>query len=200
MSYPMADAQSENRKRSPLQGRTAGRVSRAPEAVVLAEHKATLALAGGGEHLRIGRVPHLIFRLQRGALAAPTGSRRHGSAPGAANSAGDHVIARSRGGPEGAQNYLPLCRSCNARTLRRYDGVRACAPSGAILGRANIISSGAGAKDTAPRDPRRRSPLSVSLSMTEMLARIKRDLTILEWMTRVNLVLTFIIFLKVFSC
>jgi HNH endonuclease len=29
-------------------------------------------------------------------------------------STGDHIIPRSRGGPDGATNYLPLCRSCNA--------------------------------------------------------------------------------------
>ncbi len=38
--------------------------------------------------------------------------------PLAANSAGDHIIPRSRGGPAGAENYLPLCngapRRCNS--------------------------------------------------------------------------------------
>src|SRR5215468_5032030 len=32
----------------------------------------------------------------------------------APNSTGDHIIPLSQGGPAGAQNYLPLCRSCNA--------------------------------------------------------------------------------------
>lgn len=31
-----------------------------------------------------------------------------------AQSTGDHIIPTSRGGPQGAQNYLPLCRSCNS--------------------------------------------------------------------------------------
>jgi len=31
-----------------------------------------------------------------------------------AGSTGDHIIPLSAGGPPGAQNYLPLCRSCNA--------------------------------------------------------------------------------------
>jgi HNH endonuclease len=29
-------------------------------------------------------------------------------------STGDHIVPLSKGGPSGAQNYLPLCRSCNA--------------------------------------------------------------------------------------
>src|ERR671918_539618 len=29
-------------------------------------------------------------------------------------STGDHIIAKSIGGPDGAGNYVPLCRSCNA--------------------------------------------------------------------------------------
>jgi hypothetical protein len=32
-----------------------------------------------------------------------------------ADSTGDHIVPISRGGPQGAQNYLPLCRSCNSR-------------------------------------------------------------------------------------
>ena len=31
-----------------------------------------------------------------------------------ADSMGDHLLPLSRGGPVGAQNYVPLCRSCNA--------------------------------------------------------------------------------------
>ncbi len=30
------------------------------------------------------------------------------------SSTGDHLIPRSQGGPVGAQNFLPLCRFCNA--------------------------------------------------------------------------------------
>jgi hypothetical protein len=32
----------------------------------------------------------------------------------APNSTGDHIIPTSKGGPQGAENYLPLCRSHNA--------------------------------------------------------------------------------------
>ena len=31
-----------------------------------------------------------------------------------ADSTGDHLMPLSRGGPVGAQNYVPLCRACNA--------------------------------------------------------------------------------------
>ncbi len=30
------------------------------------------------------------------------------------NSTGDHIVSRDAGGPDGAQNYMPLCRSCNS--------------------------------------------------------------------------------------
>ena len=30
------------------------------------------------------------------------------------DSEGDHLLARNNGGPEGAQNYLPLCGKCNS--------------------------------------------------------------------------------------
>jgi hypothetical protein len=36
-----------------------------------------------------------------------------------AGSTGDHIIPLSAGGPLGAQNYLPLCRSCNASKGRK---------------------------------------------------------------------------------
>jgi HNH endonuclease len=36
------------------------------------------------------------------------------STPLAPDSTGDHLIPRCRGGPDGAQNYLPLCGGCNA--------------------------------------------------------------------------------------
>jgi hypothetical protein len=35
------------------------------------------------------------------------------------SSTGDHIIPLSDGGPAGAQNYLPLCRSCNASKGRK---------------------------------------------------------------------------------
>lgn len=35
------------------------------------------------------------------------------------SSTGDHIIPLSDGGPVGAQNYLPLCRSCNASKGRK---------------------------------------------------------------------------------
>jgi hypothetical protein len=29
-------------------------------------------------------------------------------------SSGDHIVARDAGGPDGAQNYMPLCKGCNS--------------------------------------------------------------------------------------
>ncbi len=36
-----------------------------------------------------------------------------------ANSSGDHLVPLADGGPNGAHNYIPLCRSCNASKGRR---------------------------------------------------------------------------------
>lgn len=39
--------------------------------------------------------------------------------PMAPGSTGDHLVPKAEGGPDGAQNYLPLCRSCNSSKGKR---------------------------------------------------------------------------------
>jgi hypothetical protein len=39
------------------------------------------------------------------------------------NSTGDHLIPLADGGPQGAQNYAPLCPDCNTRKKRTQDAV-----------------------------------------------------------------------------